>query len=166
MVDDQWLVAKIDRRVGLAVGASGIFTMAASVALLYHDISYLTFAIIVGTNAIVGFIAAYAAFKRSQRIRVLDAVINYAERHYLALSRQKQVFVTTAQDGQHSLDRWLAELGSFIDRYAQQVKQESDIEIIHQWRAALIAAIDRLVSDDPDDRSAKHGFIPVPSQRR
>ncbi|GAA5264214.1 hypothetical protein ACOSOMT5_P0634 [Acidiphilium sp. MT5] len=166
MVDDQWLVAKIDRRMGLAMGASGIFTMAASVALFHHDISYLTFAIIVGTNAIVIFVGVYAAFKRAQRIRVLDAVIHYAERHYLALSRQKQVFVTTARDGHHSLDRWLAELGSFIDQYTQQVTKKSDIEIIHQWRAALIAAIDRLVSDDPDDRSAKHGFIPVPPQRR
>ncbi|OZB39325.1 MAG: hypothetical protein B7X48_09595 [Acidiphilium sp. 34-60-192] len=72
MADDQWLVAKIDRRVGFAVGASGIFTMAASVALLYRDISYLTFAIIVDTNAIVIFVAGYAAFKRSQRIRVLS----------------------------------------------------------------------------------------------
>jgi hypothetical protein len=157
---------KINKSIGLTVIAWGMVTVAASVALLYHDIPDRVFAIIVGINAILNFISAYAAFKLRQRTKVLDAVIDYAERHYLALSRQKQDFVTTARDGHHSLDRWLAELGSFIDHYAQRVTKKSDIEIIHQWRAALIAAIDRLVSDDPDDRSAKHGFIPVPPQRR
>ena len=157
---------KINKSIGLTVIAWGMVTGAASVALLYHDIPDRVFAIIVGINAILNFILMYAAFKLRQRTQALDAVIDYAERHYLALSRQKQAFVATARDGHHGLDRWLTELGNFIDHYAQRLTKKSDIETIHQWRAALIATIDRLISDDPDDRSAKHGFIPVPPQFR
>lgn len=97
---------------------------------------------------------------------MLDALIDHAERHYLALSRQKQAFATTARDPRHGLDLWLAELGRFIDHYAQQVTKKSDIDIIHQWRAALIATIDRLVCDDPNYRRAMDGFVPRSPQRR
>jgi hypothetical protein len=163
---DQRFKTRIDKSILIIAAVWGLVMGAASVALLYHDISGRAFVIIAGINVIFNFVSVYAAFKLRQRTLVLDAVIDHAERHYLALSRQKQAFATTARDPRHGLDRWLAELGRFIDHYAQRVTKKSDIEIIHQWRAALIATIDRLVSDVPKYRRTMDSLVPRSPQRR
>lgn len=60
---DQRSGTKINSYIFVIATVWGLVTGAASVALLYHDVSDRAFVIIIGINAIVNFVSVYAAFK-------------------------------------------------------------------------------------------------------
>ena len=137
--------------LGLTWAGICLALMAIMVAVVNRVIPREFLGVAIATYLFIFPVIGYFGLAEKRRQRVCDAVIHSAERQYLLLARISDQSATgTADASEDAKTRWFGEINRFIDRYSACVSKPGDINIINEYRADLILAIDRLVVQDID----------------